>query len=618
MKRPLIAIAVLVGFAGAVYLARPRFNPAPPAVEAMDKQDEGTSVTSSAVRRAPLQQLWPKGVEYEYAFEEISNTLADGQLFAHLSMSGRLFVVRLDDEFIQYRFEGDLKGTLGPSADLSALEGEAQKPFFVGTARDGQIRLRVEPGVSSNVGQIWRALVATVRLEMPEQNLDTWQTTESGPLGSCLMQHERTGMNTIRKSRTSCSVPAGAQLVAFQSQTSEQNISLANTRLESLTSKERLLTESIQGTPVFEAETNLNLMLLNVSDRSADVVAWIATARGTPGALIDLAPAMAKPGGPLNREELLARIGDRTFPGVMTKLLDFQKITSSRQLTSEENAAFGRSFVALRSMLQLDSKHIAEVEKHILADGPLTQHLLGVLGEAGTREAQVVLSRYLEDTSRDARNRTLAGIAMARLESPNELSVASLRRMQSDPMIADQATYALGSNVKRLAGTNPPLKKDVIEGLLAGLDNAPQDEKERYMAALGNAGDPAALPKLAHYANSEYASDRKNAANGARQIPGAEAEGLLVKLLGDPEDSVRSQAAQAIVSRDPSPQLVTALSSIMVSEPNPSVRAKAVNGAASWLRVTPDVVPALRAVAQNDQEESLRLTAASALDKYGF
>jgi HEAT repeat protein len=618
MKRNLIVVAVAVTIAGLGYLVHryrrlenPEASGSPPA------GDEASASRSRRPAPTPLQSLWAVGIEHEYALEESSSTTAGGQPFMQMSMAGRLFITRLDAESIRYQFDGSLHGSLGPSGDLSQLEAEAKKPFYVTSAGDDLIQLRVEVGVSNNTTQLWRSLLATTRLEWPEhQNAESWRTTETGPLGACLMQYERIGLNEIKKERVSCSVPSGAKVIDFETQQSEQAIVLRGLRIESLSSNEKLKTEAIQGTPSFESATKLSLQYLDSRDRSAELAAWKAAARAAQGMLIGLGPS-ARPAGPLSREDLLARIGDRTFPGVMTKMLDFEKTGLSRALTSEENAAFGRSFVALRSMLQLNSKYIPEVEKHIEAKGPLTQHLLGALGEAGTPEAQAVLIRYLENSANEARERTLAGIALARLESPTEASVAALRRAQKDPLVADQATFALGSNVKRLAGANQDLRKQVLNGLIDELDRAPSDQKERYLAALGNAAAPEALPKLQQYATSEVASERKNAANGARQIPGPAAEGLLVGLLADPEETVRAQAVAAIADREPSPQLVDALSVVMRSETSYLVRSKAVNGASLWLREMPAVAPALRAVAENDSEEGLRLVAARALEKYG-
>ncbi|MFB9513435.1 HEAT repeat domain-containing protein [Streptomyces purpureus] len=199
--------------------------------------------------------------------------------------------------------------------------------------------------------------------------------------------------------------------------------------------------------------------------------------------------------------------------------------------------------------------------------------------------------------------------------------VSTLRARADEDTFETAAAWCASDDVLRQA-----LGVDVLGGLGAGARAVPllrelareaQDEElvRAVIAALGQYGDPAALPEVLSCAGHPEPEVRRRVAVAlVGMVPAghAEAGAVLVGLSRDADEGVRDWATLALAELpDDSPELRSALAD-RLDDPDPDVVAEAARGLA--IRQDPRAIaPLTRLLADEDPDGSARDTALDAL-----
>jgi len=203
---------------------------------------------------------------------------------------------------------------------------------------------------------------------------------------------------------------------------------------------------------------------------------------------------------------------------------------------------------------------IAEKLATSAANDDAAAALIDVLIEAGTPYAQNILSGVLGNQAVQAADLSAtmsitteehALIGLVLLESPTITTITTIKNISEvDATLQDTAISVLGAAVDRLSTTDEQMADEINNTLLAGLASSNDEEEiSVYLDALGNAGDIDSLDSISEYitntltlGNGDVLTDTEDiqiAALGAlRNIPGEEAEGLMVAALQDDEASI--------------------------------------------------------------------------------
>lgn len=210
-----------------------------------------------------------------------------------------------------------------------------------------------------------------------------------------------------------------------------------------------------------------------------------------------------------------------------------------------------RTLSRLAALLRVEPGTAAAVADHVrthAGDVSAARLLTGALSSAGTREATNSLAHLtaapLPGATRDA---VMGALALSTPATGDSLSALS-------DMVAHgydrQAALALGIHGRIGQGDVPDGSRAATDLLRARYDQAGSDaERRTYVQALGNSGDPGALPILEramHRGDRELASP---AVFSLRFIAGTDADALLDAALAQPELALA--AVRAIGYRDP-------------------------------------------------------------------
>lgn len=601
----------------------------------------GASPDHMARRTAPLatappapQQVprvrlieWREGLEYPFDFTENVTVTTGGAPIVTFRLEGVLTVTALPSDpgvssGLAMVFQGDLVGlspqrvnTNGadPDAPRLAMNTEFSQPFLIDYGENGlHATVHTAPGVSDFVAQVWRALASTLdfRFEGPGE---TWRTRESGALGNCQVDYGMERRGRFIKSRTGCDGSVGgAAPVAYESVASVVTFEMGPaSTLSSVTSIERVVTESSGPVPAFASSSELALVARPPQSRellSAESLAGMLDMRNTPSI-----PSSA------SAELDDARIAGRTMPGLLAQLTDLQALASNRELTDAEEQRLGRAHIGLRALLTRDVEAVEAAVEHLEDGGPVTDILIAALGEAGTPQTQAALRDALDEGALTELQRLAVTRSLSRVAHPTESTLNSLAELRDDRKLGKQASYGMGSNIFRLQQDDPELAERALEELLRDLAEATTDgARIRALISLGNAGHPGALESIAAYRNAASPSVRAAVAKALRRIPGDRADELLVGVLMDSSPTVRESAVGAISGRTASPALVDAIASVVTSDPEFRPRARAAQTAAGWLRERAVLAAPLRSAARSDPNESIRTIAANALTRNGY
>ncbi|MDX2019057.1 MAG: HEAT repeat domain-containing protein [Deltaproteobacteria bacterium] len=231
------------------------------------------------------------------------------------------------------------------------------------------------------------------------------------------------------------------------------------------------------------------------------------------------------------------------------------------------------------------------------------------------RALEAALAALAADVNLSRGTRAQAARGLSHVSHPTEKTLDALVALRDDPQMGVQATYGVGSNVYRLRKDDPALAGRGLNELLNTLTTSQEERiRERALVALGNAGHPDSLPHLERSLGDPSPNVRAAAANAIRRVEGDDGDRLLARALGDTSPAVRRGAVEAMLERAPSQVLEAALGILITTEPEQSVRARAVQVVGTWWLEKPGVLrDSLQSVASYDASEDLRLMARNIL-----
>jgi hypothetical protein len=180
--------------------------------------------------------------------------------------------------------------------------------------------------------------------------------------------------------------------------------------------------------------------------------------------------------------------------------------------------------------------------------------VLDLLAATGGDQAQAVLLKTLDTAAaREGEERLQYVQRLMLVQAPNAATARELRArfgrdQGGDAQMAYAEAHALGSVASKLAARGSGAEaKAAVDALASALDEAKTpDATAAYLSALGNAGDPRQVGRIARHAGDQDASVRRSVASALRKSEDAEAKKTLVSLAKDPDPEVEVEALDSI------------------------------------------------------------------------
>jgi hypothetical protein len=274
-----------------------------------------------------------------------------------------------------------------------------------------------------------------------------------------------------------------------------------------------------------------------------------------------------------------------------------------------------RTMARLAALFRLHPDDAAQAAASVLRGdlaAETTKRVIGALGGAGTRDAQRALSSILDADRASPEMRDDAAAALGMIRSPGDDSLRALTRAarSSDPALASTATLGLGNMIKRMNEQGSGDPSGALALLIERLQRA-TDDAERILCldALGNTGDPRALPAIEPLL-ADPRTDVRAAAVGALRFI-ASADNQVLAALQDSAAAVRRAAASALSYRAITPMLA-AVTLVLHNDPDATTRLALVTALRLRKRAEPALVDLLAWAAEHDPAPEVRNAAKGA------
>ncbi|HEX4338869.1 MAG TPA: HEAT repeat domain-containing protein [Polyangiaceae bacterium] len=622
LRRGVAGIAIVVGaIAGIHAMSRPKAR----SVAHEDTVVDAPSPRPSALPAATLD--WPVGTSRRYALD-FSASMQSGKVsLVATRMKGVLridavaagatpsFRCSFDGKLLE--LDGSASGQSASSAPLpAALEDGLKQPWFVEFDADGRFEsIRHANDLPEFVGHLWNALAASLQVSRSAvvDGVATKTAEESDSVGRYRVEYGRVGVSEFRRHKLEY-VTLVNPIVHYDVVSSVADLKFDQRgRLSLLRSDETLRTEARGPIPAFDATTHIVLAFQSEGDARDQAAKNLATMSSLTAATSSAATTSTS-----KTEEMdAARIGGRTYAGIVATLTADERSSADVQKSKQQKEKAGRAYVALTALLRREPQNLATAKEHVERGGPLSTTLLDAMRDAGTPETQHVLAELATGGKLDRTARISAVEDLGHVGAPTEETVKTLRNLEADTELGTQATYGLGSNVFRLQSQDRALASAIVAELTARLRNATSDdERITLLSALGNAGDPGAMDSIKAYLGAANTSGvRAAAVQALRRIPGDVADALIAVASEDADVAVRLSAMTAVAERAASAPLMAALGNVLLHETVWQVRARAAQTAASWLADGAALSDVLGQVASGDPSDDIRLIAQNALDR---
>lgn len=255
-------------------------------------------------------------------------------------------------------------------------------------------------------------------------------------------------------------------------------------------------------------------------------------------------------------------LGEHDLASLLAAFAELERLPARGKETSRWRAD---QFLRLRALLRLHPDQAEALARALReragGDRRAVSLLAKALGAAGTPQARAALVQLLGEADLPAGARQQVAVALNRTDNPSAETAGALKAAMEAPELGSAPALALGNEARALAESDPEVAEDAVTVLLERYAAATTlQEKRMYLQALGNTGDPRALPVMRDALSAGNPQLAEVAAFGLRFIPGPEADALLNGLLEGPAlTNVRLAAIQAIALRDPTdwrPRLV--------------------------------------------------------------
>ena len=594
--------------------------------------------------RGPAAPLWSPGKSLFYTMRLASWVeVSSGQRLAQIDLSARLELTPMavddDRERVQIgallsnvRFSGPGHG----SAAFTEAAEQLARPFTLSLVRGVLEGNAIDPQLSPLSTGVVRTVSAALQFAPMPERAELWRAVEHDATGRYRIEYRRAGANAFARSKRvythvhQSGMPGlQARQLHVQVEHADGRITLHDGRIATLTISERLSMPLGQSSHV-KSHARLTLRAI-ASPARHDT----SDANRFAGAKLRLPIDQAPGAGAIDRGRFdEQRIGAETFESAVAALEreaererngehapdDDDRLADSAASDAEalQLSEHTRVFSALSAILRQNPQALDRALQLVRGGSPVAREILSALGVAGTERAQAALISVLLDERLPHELRWQACFALSRMESAGDATIEALTAMLDQPRLGKQAAYGLGTLARRLAATGQTERSHPIVTLLAQRMLTEQSAEDRavVLRALGNAGDPAALPVARALLDDEDQELRAAAADALRLMPLAEVDVLLAQQLTRERTSTgRVAVLTAIAARAPQPALLAAVQrTATVAEDSPS-RARAVRVLDAWAARAPGVRGVLAHIAVSDASEDVRKLASTSLSR---
>lgn len=480
-------------------------------------------------------------------------------------------------------------------------------PIFLTMAPDGRVlAVHLPRDVDPFVAGLLRTVPATLQLVRPDRAAGAWTVDEPDGTGDVRARYEESGARVTKTKERYLRVataggPVDAATVGAEVVSSRTTYTLADGMVAVADEEESIVTGGDASIRV-TLRTRSTARLLRTSMRP-DLA-------GALGAALDglVTVGLSEPVGTARMQEQID-----------VELVAGRSLGELTTLAATTGPGMGRATAAmtLRAALRTSDAATAQVPEQVRTlDAATAGLLIDAAGAAGTPAAQGALAAIAgsSDLGDDLRLQALASLGLT--EHPTAETLAALSGTVADGAtgeLADTGALALGNALRRAreAGDSTDQAMDALLQRLATAGSPA--ERSAALHALGNTGDPRALPGIMTVLEQGTPAEREAAVTALRLIPGQEVNGLLdLVLLSDPADHVRRAAAFAIGHRDISAHAV-AMERALATDPALSVRLMTL----ALLAAHPGSRAVIAAVAAGDPDPQVRARAEAILAAQG-
>ena len=257
----------------------------------------------------------------------------------------------------------------------------------------------------------------------------------------------------------------------------------------------------------------------------------------------------------IQAEHLPEAMTSRTFGECSTAFLKRKESIKKMGFTEFQEALFNLERMGRRERRKLARKLISALKSNpqllssfmdwansVLGNPKLSAYALGILGSVGTPEAQQMLVDIYQEEAGHLKNQVLNTLTL--MKSPLSSDTRDFLRDQADAEnseISKGALFALGSGIA--SDANSQASQEDLRYLENSLANtSSQQDKMKYLDALGNAGSESSLATLKKYTADSNSMIRAKAITSLRSIASEDVGSLYSKALYDSSARVRKAA----------------------------------------------------------------------------
>jgi hypothetical protein len=497
----------------------------------------------------------------------------------------------------QWQANAALQAVMGlQDADRAQLE----KAFAVQVDADGRVTaLRFAPGTPAPVAALLGAVAHASQFVRPAQAEGTaWQAQEQDLTGSFVAQYriEAPGRVTKRWSGSGADAGQADPLGLHQDTTAE--FTLQNEHVQAMT-----WTQQGRMQPPVDSElagTTFRIAL-RLERRGQAEAAWLAGL--DPQKLQPFDAAM-----PVAREHAPQPVEWSTLHTDLTAL-------GAATTAEQRGQCRDRVLVAMQHQPEIVTQAEAALTGGKLTE-PAERTLLEALVGAGTPAAQQTVARLITDAKVAEPLRDRALMAATMLHDADAAFVASLLAAEVDQPSRRSATaVTLGAVVRDLTPGQPDRAGQLAATLVAqakvALDHgnpaAPSlMDQCNWLAALGNTGDPHALPAILQALADAREDVRISAAHALRfQDPAATAEAMTLQMATDASLDVRTALLHAARWQGAKARLAFVEKALRFDR-SEAVRLEAAFTLASWSVTAPGIRKALAEALAVEKSETVQ------------
>ncbi len=490
--------------------------------------------------------------------------------------------------------------------DVSQLEQNLGRRFWVTYQADGAARqLHFPREMGDDVRNFLELLVTQTELVRPASPSPQWTATERDGAGAYFAAYEELGAGKVLKRKlryvsVDGATTAGGASIGVRIEKAETRFSLDPDGLVAeVDSREVDLLDSKMGTPGLRVEIGLRLD----QARSAMAPELI-------GSLEHARPSLET--GPVVTQRAPAEELQSRYDGRLIKDLTIAQVLG----TLANGHVDERARPELEAIFRRRPSDIPAATTFIRQAGPeAAKAVLQALGVAGTEAAQVALGELAADPHAPAplRVAALGGFVQTRRPTATTISTIIGLMDSAEPGIRRQALYMAGSLGSNGHDDDPAATARIESELLGRYAKCAGATCLDLLAALGNLATPAIMTPIARALNDTRADVRASAVRALRKLKDPAAERLIsTAMVDDPDPSVRAAAILATTFR-PIGAFIEPLARTVRADPVEYVRSAAINSVASHIDTSPLIEQALMAAATEDAKPGVRRLARKAL-----